>query len=423
MKVENIDLAEASRLLGKCPRQVRRYVASGALPAGGGGPWNPLRFSRRDLLAFKSGIGNTSFRQREKWRGVIDADTLARIAHASVLRQENTGKYDFYLEGFTELWRLPVKTREGALRNCLPTLDAVPDSTRRWADRLGAALSPLEMDFVAGMLICRINPGVKLEESESKALGAALDMLKRSRPYLFYIEKTFQQTPEAWAAIEGAVLADVQSKYDRGFVKTATEYYREQFFGPERDQAWALYGRYHPTMYMADGKHVETSIGNLIVAVHRGEVETVLELVSDVTAHKLILDADDHPPQFPEVDEVKNPLTDLTKKMRIYRRQQNRPPSANCVGLVLGLKHRVQGCRTIQRIKRGLDRSDLIALFKDYLRCDVPRALKIAKQVEKDARPRYSDDECPECGAPIGFAAVCPECGHFLTGAEIKDDR
>ena len=143
---ERVSLKDAARTLGKCSRQVRRYVESGQLRASGGGHGVHCLFARRDLDAFmrrsprreprpagrRGPCIGTNYQQRQAWHGRFDGDTLARIAHAAALRQDNPGKYLHYVNaGFLALWSLPQNTVKGLLRGCLPRLDSVPDETRR----------------------------------------------------------------------------------------------------------------------------------------------------------------------------------------------------------------------------------------------------------------------------------------------------
>ncbi len=359
LKIETVSLEKTARMLGKSARQVRRYVATKQLRASGGGHGIPYEFAKRDLIAFRRRLAAGPFRSHDRWQGRIDGDTLARIAHASVLRQDNPGEFRHYVNaGFLDLWNIKVDRLPGIFRNCLPALATVPDSTRRWAARLADILNPLEMDFLAAMFIVRLNPSAGLTEYEAGALQSALDLMKRARPHLFYNAKTFRQSPEAWAGIADSVETECRAKYGGKFSGEAFAHYRERFFGPDRDQAWSVYAAHHP---------ITQSVNRLIYAVHAGDVEYL---------RALIIPSMKHPPAFPEADEVRASLTALAKKIRALRERADRNPSANRVGQVLGLHYRVQGCRVARSIRDKLDRGDVIALCADYLQCDAPRVWK-----------------------------------------------
>lgn len=358
----SVSLSSAALLLGKCPRQIRRYVEAGQLRASGGGHGVPFQFAKRDLDAFTRRMGGKTYQRRKAWRGLVDGDTLARIAHASVLRQTDPEKFRHYLEGFTELWTLPEKTVAGLFRNMLPPLASVPESTRQWAARLASSLSPVELDYVAAMFAVRLTPGARLESAETGALGAATDLVKRARPHLFYDEKTFRQSPEAWEAIEDFVRAECRREYPGAFSSEVFSIRRDQFFGMDRTRAWQIYSDNHPLMPF---------LGHLFIAVHSGNVDAVRQLIMPDKKHK---------PLFPEIDELRASLTALTKKIRILRERADRNPSGNRVGQVLGLTYRAQGCRVARRVRDKLSRDDVLSLFADYLRCDAPRVWKSFQQ-------------------------------------------
>lgn len=359
MNAGKVSLADAALKLGKGPRQVRRYVESGQLRASGGGHGIPYQFAQRDIEAFTRRMKSKTYQRRQTWRGRVDGDTLARIAHASALRQDNPGEYLHYVNGgFLSLWTLPQKTVQGLFRNCLPPLDSVPDSTRLWASRLAARLSPVELDYVGSMFIVRLNPATGFEKTEAGALGAAMEIVKQTRPYLFYNEKTFQQSPEAWAGIADSVQTECRASYAAEFAGEMYGFKRSVFFGQDRASAWQVYAAHHP---------VEWVVRRLTLSVHAGDVEWL---------RSLIVPNEKRPPAYPEADKLRDSLTAATKRMRQLRKRQDRNPSGNRVGQVLGLKYRAQGCRVARRVRDKLSRDDILSLFVDHLRCDAPRVWK-----------------------------------------------
>lgn len=359
MNAEKVSLADAARKLGKGPRQVRRYVESGQLRASGGGHGIPYQFAQRDLEAFTRRMKGKAYRPRQAWLGRVDSETLARIAHASALRQDNPGDFHHYVNaGFLSLWTLPQKTVQGLFRNCLPALDSVPDATSQWAARLASRLSPVELDYVAAMFVVRLNPTARFELAEARALQVATDLVKRSQPHLFYDESTFEQSPEAWAAIADIVQTECRASYAAKFAGEVFASKRELFFGRERALAWQIYAAHHP---------VEWVVRRLTLSVHTGDVEWL---------RSLIVPNQKRPPAYPEADALRASLTAAAKRMRQLRKRADRNPSGNRVGQVLGLENRAHGCRVARGIRAKLSRNDTLSLFVDYLRCDAPRVWK-----------------------------------------------
>ncbi len=272
----------------------------------------------------------------------------------------------------------------------------MPDETRLWASRLASRLSPVELDYIAAMFIVRLNPATGFEKAEAGALGAAMDLVKQTRPYLFYNENTFQQSPEAWAAIADSVQTECRASYAAKFAGEMYGFKRAVFFGQDRASAWQIYAAHHP---------LQSAPGRLIAAAHLGDVDLLLGLVRGDGKHG---------PAYPEAYAVLLPLLGATKKLGTLRRRSDRNPSGNRVGQVLGLKYRAHGCRVARRVWAKLVEGDKYDLFSRYLRCDIPRAMKPAHiPLGPDARKVVF--RCQECGAHVKEdMADCPECGCLL---------
>ena len=401
-----VNLTAATRILGKGPRQVRRYVETGQLRASGGGHGVPYEFAKRDLSAFMQRMKGKTYQRRQTWRGLVDGDTLARIAHAAALRQDNPGKYLYYVNaGFVALWSLSQTTVKGLLRGCLPPLDSVPDETRRWAARLASGLSPVELDYVAAMFIVRLNPATRFEGAEAGALGVAMDVVKRTRPYLFYNEKTFQQSPEAWAAVADSVLEKYRELAPARIALDMAAHKREVFFGPDLSRAWEIYAAHHP---------LQSAPGRLIEAAHRGDVPLLLRLVKGSADGK-------RPPAYPEAYAVLRSLIGATKKLGRMRERSDRTPSGNRVGQVLGLKYRAQGTRILKRIFEKVPFADAQELIYIRLRCDKPRVWKL-NEPQRPKAQRVIVFRCDICGAVVNENMdECPECKHLLGVGCWKD--
>lgn len=387
-------MKQAADVLGKGQRQVRRYADSGALRSSGGGRGVAYSFRKADVLRFRA--GGSTYAPRKAWRGVVDANTLGRIAHAaSMKRIEGAGHM---LTGFRGLWKLPEKTIAGLMRNCLPALGRVPADTLAWAQRTADTLSPAEADYVAAMFAVREYPAVKLEQAEAAALGGALDILKCARPHLFRDETTLQQSAEEWAAIEEGVRAGLaKAKYSTDVRKDAIELKKYAFLDPaSRSLAWQLYGNHHPL------RHVTEALAG---AVHLGDVEEVRQLIMEAPDGTAAL--------YPEADALRASLTALADKFRLLKRQAGRPPSGGQVAEVLGIHHE-QGARIVRRIVAKLGQPGVVEIFR-RLACDAPRAWK-ARRGRSTSRPKVSPvQSCPACEATVSETAeVCPDCKRML---------
>lgn len=162
MKKERLSLEQAAAALGKCPRQVRRFVASGQLPATGGGRGVALVFDRADVRAFKARV---AYAPRRAWKGRVDAEGLARIAHA--LKLDPAGN-SYMARGLLALWQVK-RSRASAIVNSMPPVEKVPPSTIAWAQGVAEKLSPAETDFVAAMFIRRGNKSRNLRRAYGRA--------------------------------------------------------------------------------------------------------------------------------------------------------------------------------------------------------------------------------------------------------------
>lgn len=347
-------------MLGKSPRQVRRYVETGQLRASGGGHGVPYSFDAADVAALSAG-----YRPRQAWKGRVDADTLARIAHAVALRRVGQGRHYLLGGGFRALWHVAPKTAAGMIRNGLPPLAQVPPETLTWAEGVADTLTAQEVDYIAGMLIVRDAPGMRLEQAEAAALGGALALVERARPHCFRDESTLQQSPEEWAAIEGSVRASV-AQYGHAAREAWIDSKRESFLSGPRSLAWSIYGAHNPRVPIVEA---------LAGAVHLGEVEEVRRLVFASEEDQ----ADGRRAPYPEVGQdietgVRASLTAVTNKVRLWRRHADRNPNNGQVADVLGI-YRAQGDRLVRSIKAKLGRS-VVELFAVRLDCDAPRSWK-----------------------------------------------
>jgi len=291
-----------------------------------------------------------------------------------VLKEENPQCFLHLLNGgFRELWRLKENTVEGLFRNCLPKLQDVPPAVVSWAQHLAGKLVSAENDYIGAMFILKENPGVKLEEAEKAAIGTALDILKRARPYLFASEKTLKQSSEEWAAIADNVKESLR-KYPFDIRHAALEMRRDTFFNVQsRSLAWQLYAEHHPATAVME---------TLVRAVHAGDSDEV---------RRLLFPKDDgESSEYPELEEIRETLTTLSKKLAPLRRYVGRAPSGAQVAQVLGI-HPFQGSRLIQSVRRKLGQPGMAALLERLGSTNVPLAWKL-KQADI-ASPKHTSEE------------------------------
>ena len=406
MKKERLSLEQAAAALGKCPRQVRRFVASGQLPATGGGRGVALVFDRADVLAFKARV---AYAPRRAWKGRVDAEGLARIAHALKLDPAGTS---YMARGLLALWQVK-RALASAIINSMPPVEKVPPSTLAWAQGVAEKLSPAEIDFVAAMFIRRGNPDCSLDFSERAALGRAADLIKAARPHLFRSETDFQQSPEEWGAVEGSIRASL-ADYDWPTQKAALEMRREQFFDPARRQiAWELYSEHRPLI---------STVTRFHDAVRKGDVEETRRLVHTSRADR----ADGVLAPYPEADEVGYSLTGLARKCRNLRRASGRAPTCRQVSRLLGIHHQ-QGTRLAESIMRQLGPAGFSALWFERLGLDDVeiarsrlwrRALRDTVPRPAAARPqvRRADTIDEEADDVTEIAAMMNENANFMRG-------
>ena len=406
MKKERLSLEQAASALGKCPRQVRRFVASGQLPATGGGRGVALVFDRADVLAFKARV---AYAPRRAWKGRVDAEGLARIAHALKL---DPGGNSYMARGLLALWQVN-RSRASAIVNSLPPVEKVPPSTIAWAQGVAEKLSPAEIDFVAAMFVRLGNPDCSLDFSERAALGRAADLVEAARPHLFRSEADFQQSPEAWEAVEGSIRASL-ADYDWATQKAVLEMRREQFFHPARRQiAWQLYSEHHPLI---------PTVGRFHEAVLTGDVEETRRLVHTSRNDR----ADGVLAPYPEADEVSYSLTALACKCRNLRRASGRAPTCRQVSRLLGIHHQ-QGTRLAENIMRKLGPAGFSALWFERLGLDDveiarsrlwKRALRDTVPRPAAARPqvRRADTIDEETDDVTEIAAMMAENANFMRG-------
>ena len=406
LNMKRLTLDGAAMFLGRTPRQVRRYVDSGSLRAGGGGHGVPLWFRRSDLVAFAAEMKKSNrYRSRKIWSGRIDGCVLSRIAHGVAMRRANPGRMLHYVNsGFSVLWGLPAKTVAGIYRNCLPRAETVPEETSKWATRLATVLSPLELDAIGAMLICRVNPTMALTRPESLAIGAARGLIKNASPELFAKEISFRQTPKTWAAIKPFVVENIRG-YPADVLREILDFKEAQFLDENnREAAWAIYRQASADALLQTGL--------IDIAVWAGDVEGLFSLIDRF---------------YPSLTAVRNILAGLSRKSAAMRRDVSRPPSAYAVAKVLGLAT-VQTSRIIQSVKRKVDSCDIGRLFA-VMDCEPSRAWVAPKPRHISEQPRTvpainSEDICPECGARLvdGFAVECPDCGASLIGGSVMPE-
>ena len=406
MKKDRLSLEQAASVLGKCPRQVLRFVSSGVLPATRGGRGVALVFHRAHVQAFKARI---AYAPRRAWQGRVDAEGLARIAHA--LKLDPAGN-SYMARGLLALWQVK-RSRASAIVNSLPPLEKTPQSTIAWAQGVAEKLSPAETDFVAAMFIRRGNPDFYADFSECAALGRAADLVKAARPHIFRSEADFQQSPEAWEAIEGSIRASL-ADYDWATQQAALEMRREQFFDPARRQvAWQLYSEHHPLI---------STVGRFHEAVLTGDVEETRRLVHTSRNDR----ADGVLAPYPEADEVSYSLTGLARKYRNLRRASGRAPTCRQVSRLLGIHHQ-QGTRLAESVMRKLGPAGFTALWFEHLGLDEveiarsrlwKRALRDTVPRPAAARPqvRRADTIDEEADDAAEIAAMMNENANFTRG-------
>lgn len=207
LKADQIDLKQAAGALGKSPRQVRRYVQSGHLRAGGGGHGVPYTFAAQDVERLRQRIAGkplsdkrrAAYRPRAAWQGVIDADGLARIAYALQLSRQakaedrackwlpwweskmlwkwaETGIHSAATDQQRSLWR---KQLNGALRTAFPPLSDVPQQVLTWAQNTARQLTPAEVDYIAAMFVVVAHPWSEFTQAETAAFGQVLSVSGR----------------------------------------------------------------------------------------------------------------------------------------------------------------------------------------------------------------------------------------------------
>ncbi|HMP71771.1 MAG TPA: helix-turn-helix domain-containing protein [Kiritimatiellia bacterium] len=179
MKTRELTLEQTAKRLGKSPRQIRRYIESGKIPASGGGHGVPYLFDRAAVAAFKRALSDkTQFRQRKEWSGVIDAETLGRIIHGVGLKQSNPALSWVPWFESSMLWKWSQTGNqtsvEVALRHCFPPPESIPADVALWVQFIAPRLSPLEMDYIAAMFIAVANPSRTYSTYERDIYGQAL---------------------------------------------------------------------------------------------------------------------------------------------------------------------------------------------------------------------------------------------------------
>lgn len=347
-----------------------------------------------------------AFRRRKIWAGRIDCGVLSRIAHGVAVRRANPGRMLHYVNsGFSAVWGLPAETVAGLYRNCLPRAETVPEETRKWATRLATALSPMELDAIGAMLICRVNPTMVLTRHESLAIGAARSLIKSASPELFATQRYFKQTPETWAAIKPFVAETYRG--NPADVRREMMDFKEALFLNEnnRAEAWEIYRRASADALLQTGE--------IDVVVWSGDVDCLFSMINRF---------------YPSLDAVRNILAGLSRKFATVRHDVLRPPSAYAVAKVLGLAT-VQVSRIIQSVKKKADPCDIVRLFA-VMGCEPSRAWMAPKPRHISEQPRTlptvnAEDICPECGAHLvdGFAVECPDCGTSLIGGSVIPEQ
>lgn len=162
--ISQIDLKETARMLGKCPRQVMRYVEAGMLKASGGGRRRqPYAFVKADVEAFN-----------RLWSGVSDVDLLARIVHAFVMKRKNPVAYSHWLnQGFLMLWRWHKTGRKDLIQDCiqkgLPPLSDVTRKVKSQADFLESQLNASAMNYLTVLFLIRAIPVLNPTATETHA--------------------------------------------------------------------------------------------------------------------------------------------------------------------------------------------------------------------------------------------------------------
>lgn len=127
-------------MLGKSPRQIMRDVASGKLPAAGGGRGVPYSF---DVAALRAVAGNAA--------GI---ELLARARHGWSSGAMSSAVL-FYFQQPEDSPLGSIMLQEG-----LPPLSAVSVEVRTWAHRTGGRLTLKETRFLAAVFVASYSPVV-----------------------------------------------------------------------------------------------------------------------------------------------------------------------------------------------------------------------------------------------------------------------
>lgn len=362
---ERLSLNEAAELLERSPRQLRRDVRAGRLPAQGGGRGKALWFKASDLKDF---------------RVCFDAELLARAVYGLHRLRKGENPADVFPRHESQTlwhwWRKGSPAFKFA-RDRFPPLASVPDAIRRKVRRICAKLSPREIDYLAGMVVCVAHPWRDYSSEELRAFDVAQAAVGDRRTRFPGDEPGFANALDGKAFSGDAAWLD-EALFGDGKISQDARKRNEVF-------AYNLFSK----------KKIKIKTRNRLRWVRM--LQSALHPVRGL----------DLRPSFMKA----------VRKIKYEREHIGKGrPDAQRVAALLGIERHLASKIFFQVVTKKLGR-DATGEWFGLIGCPMPRVkgAGLRRRVERIA-PTMDDSACRSCGGTLGeWDVFCRRCGRLLS--------